>query len=122
LLTIILGDTDRLETLRVLIAVGRKMIAAVSIVPLSYLAFLSPRVDDWPDVAPLIDLRAKVRLLMWAVGLPQVVRRRWLPPPSGDLTPARTIVVIAALGSRAIACCSTWGLASAISDALVPDE
>jgi hypothetical protein len=127
LLTIILGDADWLETLRVLVAVEsrsecRKTIAAVSIVPLSYLMFPSPRVDDCPDVVPLIDLLAKVRLLTWAVGLPQVVRRGWLPPPSGDLTPTRTIIVIAALGSRAIACCSTWGLAPAVSDALVPDE
>jgi hypothetical protein len=127
LLIVIFGDADRLETLRVLVAVEsrserRKMITAVSIVPLSYLAFPSPRVDDWPDVAPLIDLLAKVQLLTWAVGLPQVVRRRWLPPPSGDLTPTRTIVVIATLGSRAIACCSTWGLAPVVSDALDPNE
>jgi hypothetical protein len=127
LLTIILGDADRLETLRVLVAVEsrserRKTITAVSIVPLSYLAFPSPRVDDGLDVTPVIDLLAKVWLLTWAVGLPHVVRRRWLPPPSGDLTPTRTIVVIAALGSRAIACWSTWGLAPAVSDALVPDE
>jgi hypothetical protein len=47
LLTVILGDTDRLETLRVLVAVEsrserRKTIAAVSIIPLGYLAFPSP--------------------------------------------------------------------------------
>jgi hypothetical protein len=65
LLTVILGDTDRLETLRVLVAVEshserRKTIAAVSIVPLGYLAFPSPRVEDWSDIAPLIDLLAKV--------------------------------------------------------------
>jgi hypothetical protein len=51
LLTVILGDADRLETLRVLVAVEsrserRKTIAAVSIVPLGYLAFPSPRVED----------------------------------------------------------------------------
>jgi hypothetical protein len=51
LLTVILRDTDRLETLRVLVAVEsrserRKTIAAVSIVPLGYLAFLFPRVED----------------------------------------------------------------------------
>jgi hypothetical protein len=51
LLTVILGDADRLETLRVLVAVEsrsecRKTIAAVSIVPLGYLPFPSPRVED----------------------------------------------------------------------------
>jgi hypothetical protein len=51
LLTVILGNTNRLETLWVLIAVEsrsecRKTIAAVSIVSLGYLAFLSPRVED----------------------------------------------------------------------------
>jgi hypothetical protein len=51
LLTFILGNTDRLETLRVLVAVEsrsehRKTIAAVSIVPLGYLAFPLPRVED----------------------------------------------------------------------------
>jgi hypothetical protein len=71
---------------------------------------------------PLIDLLAKVWLLTWRVGLPRVVCRRWLPPPTGELTPTHTIIVIAALGSRAITCCSTWGLASAVSDVLIPDE
>jgi hypothetical protein len=51
LLTVILGNTNRFETLRVLIAVEscsecRKTIAAVSIVSLGYLAFPSPRVED----------------------------------------------------------------------------
>jgi hypothetical protein len=51
LLTVILGNTDRLETLRVLVTVEsrserRRAIAAVSIIPLGYLAFPSPRVED----------------------------------------------------------------------------
>jgi hypothetical protein len=51
LLTIILGNTNWLETLRLLIAVEshserRKTIAAVSIISLGYLAFPPPRVED----------------------------------------------------------------------------
>jgi hypothetical protein len=51
LLTVILGNTDWLKTLRVLIVVESrsergKMIAAVSIVSLGYLVFPSPRVED----------------------------------------------------------------------------
>jgi hypothetical protein len=54
---IVFGNTNRLEALRVLVAVEsrgkyRKTIAAVSVVALSYIAFPSSRVDDGPDVAP----------------------------------------------------------------------
>jgi hypothetical protein len=78
LLTVVFGDADRLEAFWVLVAGKarsecREMITAISIVPLGCFTLPLPRVNDGPDITPLIDLLAEVRLVMWAAGLPRIV-------------------------------------------------
>jgi hypothetical protein len=78
LLTVVFGDADRLEAFWVLVAGKarsecRETITAISIVPLGCFTLPLPRVNDGPDITPLIDLLAEVRLVMWAAGLPRIV-------------------------------------------------
>jgi hypothetical protein len=122
LLAIILGDADRLEALRILIAVEtrsecRKTITAVSILLLGYFTLPVPGVDDGSDVTSVIEFLAEI----WMVGLSRVAPWRWLLPPASGLTPASNVIVVALLGSRTASHRSTRSLAAALAYMFVSD-
>jgi hypothetical protein len=65
LLTIILGDADQLEALRVLVATescgeSLEMIAAISTFLLDFFAHLAPGIDHGPRITAFIDMLAQV--------------------------------------------------------------
>jgi hypothetical protein len=65
LLGIILGDADRLETLRVLVTAkpcgeSWKTIAAFSTLCLGYFGLSAPGINDRPRITSFIDLLAQV--------------------------------------------------------------
>jgi hypothetical protein len=65
LLTIILGDADRLEALRILVAAKScgeswEMVAAISTFHLEFFAHFSPGIDHGPRIAAFIDILAQV--------------------------------------------------------------
>jgi hypothetical protein len=77
LLAIVLGDADRLEALRVLIAAelcreSWEAVAAVSSFNLDFFAYLAPRVDYGPCIAAFIDVLAQVFWRRSMIGLPRV--------------------------------------------------
>jgi hypothetical protein len=64
LLTVVFGDADRLEAFWVLVAGKarsecRETITAISIISLSCFTLPLPRVDDGPDITPLIDCHTR---------------------------------------------------------------
>jgi hypothetical protein len=65
LLAVVLGDADRLEALRVLVAVelhreSWKVVTAVSTFGLDFFAYLVPGVDHGPRIAAFIDVLTQV--------------------------------------------------------------
>jgi hypothetical protein len=77
LLSIILGDADRLEALRVLVTAkpcGKswKTVAAVNTLCLGYLALSAPGIDYGPCIASFIDSLAQVFWRRPMIGLSRV--------------------------------------------------
>jgi hypothetical protein len=77
LLDVVLGDADRLEALRVLVAAeprrkSWKAVAAVSTFDLDFLAYLAPGVDHRPRIAAFIDVLAQVFWRRSMIGLSRV--------------------------------------------------
>jgi hypothetical protein len=126
LLAIVLGDADRLEALRVLIAAesrreSRKTITAISPFSLDFFTYLTPGGDHRPRIAAFINVLAQVFCMRLMIVLWRVTPRRWLLPPTGGLAPASVVVVVAGLKSRATASRSAVSLAPTLTHALLPD-
>jgi hypothetical protein len=125
LLIIILGDVDRLEALRILVAAKScgeswETVAAISTFRLDFFAHFASGIDHGPRIAAFIDMLAQVFWKRSVIGLSRVTFRRWLLPPAGGLTPT-SVVVVAALRSRMAACRSAVSLASALAHMLLPE-
>jgi hypothetical protein len=126
LLAIVLGDADRLEALRVLVAAepcgeSWETVAAVSTFNLDFLANPAPGVDHGPGITAFIDVLAQVFWRRPVIGLSRVTPWRWLLPPAKGLAPASVVVVVAGLRSRTTPGRSAVRLAPALADALLPD-
>jgi hypothetical protein len=126
LLTIILGNADRLEALRILVAAEScgeswEMVVAISTFRLDLFAHFSPGIDHGTHIATFIDMLAQVFWRRPMIGLSQVTSSRWLLPPTRSLTPA-SIVFVAARRSRMATCHSVVSLASAFAHALLPES
>jgi hypothetical protein len=126
MLAIVLGDADRLEALRVLIAAescreSRKTITAISPFSLDFFTYLTPRGDHRPRIAAFINVLAQVFCRRPMIVLSRVTPRRWLLPPAGGLTPAIIVVVVARLKSRATTSRSAVSLAPTLTHVLLPD-
>jgi hypothetical protein len=123
LLTIILGDADRLETLRVLVAAEScgeswETVTAISTLHLDFFAHFAPGIDHRLRIAAFIDMLAQVFWRRPMIGLSRVTSWRWLLPPTRSLTPV-SVVVVATLRSRTAACRSAVSLASAFAHVLL---
>jgi hypothetical protein len=126
LLGVVLGDANRLEALRVLVATepcrkSWEAVATVSTFGLDFLVYLAPGVDHRPRIAAFIDVLAQVFCRRLVIGLPRVTPWRWLLPPARGLTPTDVVVVVARLRLRATTSCSAVSLAPALAHALLPD-
>jgi hypothetical protein len=125
LVAIILGDADRLEALRVLIATESrreswKTITAISPFSLDFFTYLTPGGDHSPRIAAFINVLAQVFYRRLMIGLSRVTPRRWLLPPARGLAPA-SVVVVAGLKSRATASRSAMSLAPTLTHTLLLD-
>jgi hypothetical protein len=126
LLAVVLGDADRLEALRVLIAAESrreswKTITAIGPFSLDFFTYLTPGGDHSLRIAAFINVLAQNFCRRPMIGLSQVTPRRWLLPPARGLAPASVVVVVAGLKSRATASHSAMSLAPTLSHALLPD-
>jgi hypothetical protein len=126
LLTIIFGDADWLEALRVLVAAepsreSRETVATVSTFCLDFFAHFAPGVDHGPRITAFVDVLAQVFWRRPMIGLARVTPWRWLLPPARGLTPAAVVIVVA-LRSRTAACRSTMSLAAALAHTLLPER
>jgi hypothetical protein len=126
LLAVVLGDADRLEALRVLIAAeshreSRKTINAISPFSLDFFTYLRPGGNHSPRIAAFINVLAQVFYRRSMIGLSRVTPRRWLLPPARGLAPASIVVVVAGLKSRAATSRSAVSLAPTLTHALLPD-
>jgi hypothetical protein len=126
LLAVVLGDADRLEALRVLIAAkshreSRKTITAISPFSLDPFTYLTPGGDHRPRIAAFINVLAQVFCRRPMIGLSRVTLQRWLLPPARGLAPVSVVVVVARLKSRTTASRSAVSLSSTLTHALLPD-
>jgi hypothetical protein len=126
LLAIILGDADRLETLRVLVTAKpcgeswETIAAAVSALCLDYFVLLAPGINYRLRIASFIDSLVQVFWKRPMIDLSRVTLWRWLLPPTKGLTPI-SIVIVAALRSRMAACYWTVSLVLAFAHTLLPE-
>jgi hypothetical protein len=125
LLAVVLGDTDRLEALWVLIAAetsreSRESIATVSTFSFDFFAGLAPGEDHGARVVTFIDVLAQVLRRRSSIGLSQMTPLRWLLPPDRGLVPM--CVVVADLVLRTATSRSTASLTSTLVHAFFPDD
>jgi hypothetical protein len=117
LLTIILGDADRLEALGVLVVAKThreswETVATVSTFGFDFFADLAPGRDHGPRVAAFINVLAQVFWRKSMIGLSRVTPWRWLLPPTRGLAPAS---VVEAVSHSAVS------LAPTLTHVLFPD-
>jgi hypothetical protein len=127
LLAVVLGDADRLETLRVLIAAepcgeSWETVFAVSNFRLDFFMNLAPGVNHGLRIAVFINVLAQVFWGRLMIGLSRVTPWRWLLPPARGLAPVSVVVVVAGLKSRATASRSAMSLAPTLAHALLPNS
>jgi hypothetical protein len=124
LLAVLLGDADRLEVLRVLVATETcgeswETVATVSTFSFDFLADLAPGGDHGPCVAAFINALVQVFWRRSMIGLLRVTPWRWLLPPARGLAPASVVVVVAELMSRVTASRSAVSLAPSLTHTLL---
>jgi hypothetical protein len=124
LLAVVLGNADRFEALRILVAAktsrkSRESVATASTFIFDFFADLAPGGDHCPRVATFVDVLAQVLWRRSMIGLPRMTPLRWLLPPARSLAPAS--VVVAELVSRTAASRSAVSLTSTLTHALLPD-
>jgi hypothetical protein len=124
LLAIVLGDADRFEALRLLVAAetcrkSRESVATVSTFSFDFFVDLAPGGDHGPRVATFIDVLTQVLWRKSMIGLSRMAPLRWLLPPAKGLAPAS--IVVAELMSRTAASRSAVSLAPTLTHALLPD-
>jgi hypothetical protein len=125
LLAVVLGDTDRLEALWLLVAAetsreSRESIATVSTFSFDFFACLAPGGDHGAHVATFVDVLAQVLRGRSSIGLSQMTPLRWLLPPDRGLAP--TCVVVADLVLRTATSRSTASLTWTLVHAFFPDD
>jgi hypothetical protein len=125
LLAIVLGDTDWLEALWILVAAetsreSRESITTISTFSFDFFAGLAPRGDHGARVATFIDVLVQVLRRRSSIGLSQVTPLRWLLPPTGGLAPSSVVVADLVLGTTTSR--PTASLTSAFVHTFFPDD
>jgi hypothetical protein len=120
LLAVVLGEANRFEALRVLVAAetcrkSRESVATVSTFSFDFFVDLAPGGDHGPRVGAFIDVLTQV---LWRKS--RMTPLRWLLPPARGLAPVS--IVVAELMSRTAASRSAVSLAPTLTHTLLPDS